>query len=356
MGTIRVALAGVGNCASALLQGIHLYSRGADGLKAKPTARIGGYSIGDIEFVTAFDVSEHKVSRDLGAAIGAPPNCADRIVDVPEIGTPVVMGPVLDGLDDALRSIVPLSKASPVDVLGELRKTRPDVLVILLPSGASEAAHYYAEAAISAGSAVVNAIPVNVANDPRLVEAAHQAGVPLIGDDIKSQVGATIVHRALADLFPLRAARLTRTIQLDWGGDTDFLNLTSNGRYEKGKRQSKTEAVMWQQPTDDPPEVRVSAVDYIPFLGNTKEAYCRLEGRVFGERPVLIHVMMQVQDAYNSAGVLVDAIRVAKAARDRGLKGVVHSASAFFCKRPPGQMSDIEARKALEEQFAFDRE
>ena len=253
-------------------------------------------------------------------------------------------------MSSSIKEHVPTSEQQvPVDVTAELRNRGVDVAVIIIPTGSNKAAEFYADAALEAGCGVMNGMPALIANNPALVAKAESLGLPLIGDDVKSQIGATIIHRGLANLFPARGAMLDRTIQLDWGGDMDFCNLTSNNRYEQGKRQSKTESVIANLQNRDTVECQISAVDYIPFLRNTKEAYTRLEGRIFGGVPVRVDITMQVIDAYNSAGILTDAIRVAKVAMDRNAGGVVHPACSFFNKKPPQQLEDYVARKNLME-------
>jgi len=346
---INIAIVGIGNCASALVQGIELY-------KKSPSETIGvlsiikKYSIKDFNFVVGFDVNKNKVGKDLSKAIFIEPNCASKIFEPKSLSAPVIEGPLLDGLDSDIKLYVPVNKVKkPGNIKQELLKRKVDVVVILLPTGSQKAAERYAEQAIEAGCAVVNGMPALIANNNKIVKAAKENKVPIIGDDIKSQIGATIIHRALTHLFPLRDAVLDRTIQLDWGGDMDFCNLMSNGRYEKGKRQSKTEAVVSDLPNKKDVEVQVSAVDFIPFLKNQKEAYMRLEGRIFGNQPVRIDITMQVQDAFNSAGILTDCIRVAMIAKDRKLGGALDPACSFFNKKPPIQKPDVEAKKDLVE-------
>ncbi|GAB4328101.1 MAG: inositol-3-phosphate synthase [Promethearchaeota archaeon] len=348
MSSIRVALAGVGNVASALVQGVEMYRRSDCRLGLLP--EIDQYSVTDLEFVVAFDVNANKVGRDLSEAIFVEPNNTVGVFEPPELGAPVLKGPVLDGLDSRIREFVPVDESQrAADVAGELRRRGADVLVITIPTGSQRAAEFYANAALDAGCAVFNGMPALVANDPTISAKAERLGLPVVGDDVKSQVGATIVHRSLANIFPSRGAVLDRTIQLDWGGDMDFCNLLSNGRYEMGKRQSKTESVIARLPNRDDVEVQISAVDYIPFLANQKEAYFRLEGRIFGGVPVRIDVTMQVIDGYNSAGIIVDGVRVLKIALDGGVGGVLHPACSFFNKRPPEQLDDVVARERLVE-------
>ena len=349
MSKIRVALAGVGNCASALVQGVEYYSTSNDEpIGAVP--ELGGYKISDIEFVLGFDVNKDKVGKTLGEAIFVEPNCAEFLSKADGQKGMVYKGEVFDGLDSDIKDFVPVDEGQePENVEELLRKESIDVLIILLPTGSQEAAEYYTRAALNAGCAVMNGIPANIANNEELVALAKEKNLPLIGDDVKSQIGATITHRALTNLFPIRHAIVDRTIQLDWGGDMDFRNLTSNKRYETGgKRRSKTEAVIDGLPNKDTVEAQVSAVDYIPFLKNQKEAYTRIEGRIFGGKSVRLDLMIQVQDAYNSAGILVDALRVAMVGKERGVGGVIHSAASLFNKRPPQQLPDTVANENLE--------
>jgi len=348
---IKVAIIGVGNCASALTQGIYFSKENPNvisGVLAKK--EIGGYKLSDIEIVAAFDVHKDKVGQDLADAIFIKPNCAKQLMQVPKTGIKVYKGPVMDGVDKDMEQYIPISESqSPANVGEILKESGAEILVNFLPSGSEEATRFYAESALENGLGIVNAIPVMVANDKSLSDKAKQKNLPIIGDDIKSQVGATIIHRAVGDLFPMRGAILDRTIQLDWGGDMDFANLMSSGRYERGKRKTKTESVTARHPNKDIMDVNISAVQYIPFLKNTKEAYFRLEGRIFGNMPVVLHMFMQVEDSYNSAGVVADAIRCAKIALDRKIGGVLISPSSFFCKLPVEQYADVEARKAVDE-------
>jgi myo-inositol-1-phosphate synthase len=348
---IKIAIVGVGNCASALTQGIHFSKENPDVISGVLGLKdIGGYKLSDIEIVAAFDVNMEKVGKDVADAIFVKPNCAKKLTQVPKISVRVNKGPVMDGVAEEMERHIPISESqNPANVKEVLRESGAEIIVNFLPSGSEEATRFYAEAALESGLGVVNAIPVMVANDKTLREKAEQHNAPIIGDDIKSQIGATIIHRAVGDLFPMRGAILDRTIQLDWGGDMDFANLMSSGRYNQGKRKTKTESVVSRHPNKNKMDVQISAVDYIPFLGNTKEAYFRLEGRIFGNMPVSLHMFMQVEDSYNSAGIVSDAIRCAKIALDRKIGGVLVSPSSFFCKLPIEQYADVEARKAVDE-------
>ncbi|MBP6889676.1 MAG: inositol-3-phosphate synthase [Candidatus Moranbacteria bacterium] len=349
MKKIRIALAGVGNCASALIQGVEYY-RNSKNEPIGVAQIVGKYAINDIEFVLGFDVHKEKVGRPLTEAIFEKPNCADFLYKPEQEFGMVYKGHVFDGLDSNISQHVPVDELQePEDAATLLKENSVDILIILLPTGSQKAAEYYAKAAIEAGCGIVNGMPADIANNPTLVARATENNIPIIGDDIKSQIGATIIHRALTNLFPMRNASMDRTIQLDWGGDMDFCNLTSNQRYETGgKRRSKTESVIEGLPNKDTVDVQISAVDYIPFLQNQKEAYTRLEGRIFGGKQVRIDVMLQVQDAYNSAGILVDALRVLMIAKDREIGGVIDVASSMFNKRPPKQLPDVVAREQLD--------
>ncbi len=358
---INVALVGVGDVASALVQGVELYKRypeRAIGILPEITQ----YRVQDINFVLGIEVNSNKIGKDLSEAIFEEPNC-NKIFHSPEnLNAPVIKGPVLDGLNSNIKHIVPVSDTQPVqDVVSELKSKEVDVLVILLPTGSHESVKYYALCGINAGCSIVNGMPSHVTKDDEIVNRAKEEGVSLIGDDVKSQIGATIIHRSLANLFPMRGAILDNTIQLDWGGSSDFCNLLTpmaNGklRYEEGKRQSKTESVIANLDNKEEVNCQISAVDYIPFLKNQKEAYMRLEGRIFGGAPVRIDITMFVEDGNNSAGIIVDCIRVSKIAKDRGVSGVLHSACSFFNKHPPIQLDDIEAKKRLVQFLEGERE
>ena len=358
---IRVAIVGVGDVASALVQGIQNY-------KKNPEKTIGilpeitQYSLNDINFVLGIDVNSNKVGKDLSEAIFAEPNCNMKLFEPSYLNAPVIKGPIMDGLDSNIKNIVPVdNNQNPADIMNEIKNRKTDVTVILLPTGCHEAVKFYAMSALEAGSCVVNGMPSHVVKDPEIVENAEKKGLSLMGDDVKSQIGATIVHRALTNLFPMRGAILDKTIQLDWGGSSDFCNLLTpmpdgSLRYEKGKRQSKTEAVISNLQNRDTVECQISAVDYIPFLKNQKEAYMRLEGRVFGGAPVRIDITLFVEDGNNSAGIIADCIRISKIAKDREIGGILHSACSFFAKHPPEQLDDFIAKKRLLEFLENKRE
>ncbi|MFX0186955.1 MAG: inositol-3-phosphate synthase [Candidatus Hodarchaeota archaeon] len=349
---INVCLIGIGDVASALVQGIENYKRNPDKIIGI-LPEIIQYSINDISFVLGIEVNANKVGKDLSEAIFAEPNCNMELYRPDFLNAPVIKGPIMDGLDSNIKNIVPVdNNQKEADIAREIRERSVDVAVILLPTGAHRAVKFYAMAALDAGACIVCGIPSNVAKDPEIVQKAEELRLSLIGDDVKSQVGATIIHRALANLFPMRGAILDRTIQLDWGGCSDFLNLLTpkpNGEliYEEGKRQSKTEAVVAKLQNKDTVECQISAVDYIPFLKNQKEAYMRLEGRIFGGAPVRVDITMFVEDGNNSAGIIADCIRISKIAKDRQIGGVLHSASSFFMKHPPKQLQDFRAKRRL---------
>ncbi len=350
MGKIRVAIVGVGNCASALVQGVHYYrTASADGeVPGLMHVTLGGYHVGDIEFSAAFDVDQTKVGRDLAEAIFAPPNNTCRFAEVPRLGVPVLAGPMLDGVGRYTAGVVRPVDGSPVAVARVLRETGTEVVVNFLPVGSGEATRWYAEQALAAGCGFVNCIPVFIASDPVWQQRFRAAGLPVIGDDVKSQVGATITHRVLARLFRERGVRLDRTYQLNFGGNTDFLNMLERERLES-KKISKTRAVTSQLDYELPAgNVHVGPSDYVPWLSDRKWCYIRLEGRLFGDVPINLELKLEVWDSPNSAGVVVDAIRCCKLALDRGLGGPLLGPSAYLMKSPPRQYTDAEARALLE--------
>jgi myo-inositol-1-phosphate synthase len=354
MGSVRVAIAGVGNCAASLVQGVEYY-RGADPTAAVPGlmhVQIGDYHVGDVEFVAAFDVDAKKVGEDLAHAIGASENNTIKIADVPPTGVLVQRGPTLDGLGKYYREMVTESDDEPVDVAQTLRDSRADVLVCYLPVGSEDAARFYAQAAIDAGVGFVNALPVFIAGTKEWADKFTAAGVPIIGDDIKSQVVATITHRVLAKLFEDRGVILDRTMQLNVGGNMDFMNMLERERLES-KKISKTQAVTSQVSHDlGKRNVHIGPSDYVAWLDDRKWAYVRLEGRAFGDVPLNMEYKLEVWDSPNSAGVIIDAVRCAKIALDRGIGGPILSASSYFMKSPPVQYRDDEARQAVEDFIA----
>jgi myo-inositol-1-phosphate synthase len=350
MSKIRVAIAGVGNCASALVQGIEYYRSAEPGETVPGLMHVvlGGYHVGDVEPVAAFDVDATKVGLDLGKAIFAGHNNTIRFADVGDLGVTVSRGPTLDGLGKYYRLEVDESPAEPVDVGEVLNRTRADVLVAYLPVGSEAAQRHYAEACLEAGVAFINAIPVFVASDPEWARRFTEAGVPIIGDDIKSQVGATIVHRILARLFEDRGMALDRTYQLNVGGNMDFKNMLERDRLES-KRISKTQSVTSQLKhgiRDD--DVHIGPSDHVPWLADRKWAYLRLEGRNFGDVPLNMELKLEVWDSPNSAGVIIDAVRCAKIALDRHIGGPLLGPSAYFMKSPPEQYRDEEASEMVE--------
>jgi myo-inositol-1-phosphate synthase len=350
MSKIRVAIAGVGNCASALVQGIEYYRTAEPGEPVPGLMHVvlGGYHVGDVEIVSAFDVDATKVGLDLSKAIFAGHNNTIRFAEVGELGVTVSRGPTLDGLGKYYRLEIDESPAEPVDVSEVLRRTEADVLVGYLPVGSEEAQRHYAAACLDAGVAFVNAIPVFIASEPEWAQRFTDAGVPIIGDDIKSQVGATIVHRILARLFEDRGMALDRTYQLNVGGNMDFKNMLERDRLES-KRISKTQSVTSQLqhgiPDDD---VHIGPSDHISWLADRKWAYLRLEGRNFGDVPLNMELKLEVWDSPNSAGVIIDAVRCAKIALDRQIGGPLLGPSAYFMKSPPEQYRDEDAREMVE--------
>ncbi len=348
---IRLAIAGVGNCASSLVQGVEFY-RNADPSDTVPGLMhvdLGGYHVGDVEFVAAFDVDAGKVGLDLGKAVFAGQNNTIRFAQVGEIGVQVQRGPTLDGLGKYYRQTIEESPAEPVDVTDVLRQTKADVLVAYLPVGSEAAQKHYAQACLDAKVAFVNAIPVFIASDPEWAQKFTDAGVAIIGDDIKSQVGATIVHRLLARLFEDRGLVLDRTYQLNVGGNMDFKNMLERERLES-KKISKTQSVTSQIDNgiaaDD---VHIGPSDHVPWLEDRKWAYIRLEGRNFGDVPLNVELKLEVWDSPNSAGVIIDAVRCAKLAQDRGIGGPLLGPSAYFMKSPPVQYHDDVAHQMIED-------
>jgi myo-inositol-1-phosphate synthase len=347
---IRVAIVGVGNCASSLVQGVEYY-RDADPEQRVPGlmhVQFGDYHVGDVSFVAAFDVDAKKVGRDLSEAIVASENNTMKICDVPPTGVVVQRGHTLDGLGKYYRETIEESDATPADVVAILRDQRVDVVVCYLPVGSEAAARFYAQCAIDAGCAFVNALPVFIASDPEWAAKFEAAGLPIVGDDIKSQVGATITHRVMAKLFEDRGVLLDRTYQLNVGGNMDFKNMLERERLES-KKVSKTQAVTSQVDRDlGSRNVHIGPSDWIDWLDDRKWAFVRLEGRGFGDAPINLEYKLEVWDSPNSAGVIIDALRAAKIAKDRGIGGPLLSASSYFMKSPPVQYSDSEARDAVE--------
>ena len=354
MGSVRVAIAGVGNCAASLVQGVEYY-KDADPAASVPGlmhVQLGDYHISDVEFVAAFDVDAKKVSQDLAHAIVASENNTIKIADVPPTGIAVQRGPTLDGLGKYYLETITESDEEPVDVVQALRDAKADVLVCYLPVGSEDAARYYAQAAIDAGVGFVNALPVFIAGTKEWADKFTAAGVPIVGDDIKSQVGATITHRVLAKLFEDRGVIVDRTMQLNVGGNMDFKNMLERERLES-KKISKTQAVTSQLKHDlGKDNVHIGPSDYVAWLDDRKWAFVRLEGRAFGDVPLSLEYKLEVWDSPNSAGVIIDAVRCAKIALDRGIGGPILSASSYFMKSPPVQYYDDDARNAVEEFIA----
>src|SRR5579863_2978114 len=351
MEKIRVAIAGVGNCASSLIQGVTYYrdAKAEDDVPGLMHVVLGGYHVSDIEFVAAFDVDASKVGNDLGKAIEGGQNNTIKFADVPTLGVTVQRGPTMDGLNKYYRAAIEESPFEPADVVRVLREARAEVLVSYLPVGSEDAQRFYAQCALDAGVAFVNAIPVFIASDPVWAQKFTDAKVPIIGDDIKSQLGATIVHRVLARLFEDRGLTLDHTYQLNVGGNMDFKNMLERERLES-KKISKTQAVTSQLEISnmDPDDVHIGPSDHVPWLHDRKWAFIRLEGRNFGDVPVSVELKLEVWDSPNSAGVIIDAVRCAKVALDRGIGGPIAGPCAYFMKSPPVQYHDDEAYRLVE--------
>ncbi|MEW6197730.1 MAG: inositol-3-phosphate synthase [Planctomycetota bacterium] len=359
MATIKLAIAGVGNCASSLLQGIEYYQRKASSETAGLVHPVlGGYRIGDIQVVAAFDVDRRKVGRPLEEAVFAPPNCTTIFQrELPKYGVTVRMAPVLDGVAEHMQDYPDdrafrVADVPPCDVTAVLREAGAEVLVCYMPVGAEDAVKHYARACLEAGVAMVNCIPVFIASHPEWAAEFRRRNVPVVGDDIKSQLGATIVHRVLARLMGDRGVKLDRTYQLNTGGNTDFLNMLEQSRL-RSKRISKTESV--QSQLDVPLEegnIHIGPSDYVPWQKDNKVCFMRLEYRGFGDIPMNIELRLSVEDSPNSGGMAIDAIRCAKLALDRGIGGPLYEISAFTMKHPPQQFRDSEAREQLERWIA----
>jgi myo-inositol-1-phosphate synthase len=348
---VRVAIIGVGNCASSLVQGVQYY-KDADENASVPGlmhVKLGQYHVRDVKFVAAFDVDAKKVGFDLSEAIFASENNTIKIADVPPTNVTVQRGPTLDGIGKYYAETIEVSDTEAVDVVKALKDARVDVLVSYLPVGSEEADKFYAQCAIDAGVAFVNALPVFIASDPVWAKKFEDAGVPIVGDDIKSQVGATITHRVMAKLFEDRGVQLDRTMQLNVGGNMDFLNMLERSRLES-KKISKTQAVTSNlQREFNTKDVHIGPSDHVGWLDDRKWAYVRLEGRAFGDVPLNLEYKLEVWDSPNSAGVIIDAVRAAKIAKDRGIGGPVEAASAYLMKSPPKQLPDDIARAQLED-------
>jgi len=354
LGDIRVAIAGLGNCASALVQGVEHYRHQKEGeIPGLMHTNFGGYHVDDIRIVAAFDINGLKVGRDISEAIFAEPNCCARFSDVPPLGVKVLPGPVSDGAASHMLGPFHVEGGEPVDVAEALGESGAEMLVNYLPVGSSEGSRLYAEAALEAGCAFVNCIPEFIASDGAWGRRFEAAGLPVAGDDIKSQVGATILHRVLAELFHDRGVRIDSTYQLNIGGNTDFLNMTVEERL-KTKRVSKTEAVKSLLPYDVP--TRIGPSDYVPFLGDDKICYVTINGRGFGNLPIRLTAKLEVRDSPNSAGVVIDVVRAVRLALDRGVSGPLTSISSYAFKHPPVQVSDDVARGWVEDFIQGKRE
>ena len=353
MDPINVAIVGVGNCASSLVQGVHYYKDAPEDqqIPGLMHVNLGGYHIRDINFTAAFDVDANKVGKDLGVAIYTEPNNTVKFADVPkETGVVVSRGRTLDGLGQYLSEIITKAPPPSDDVVKVLKDSNTHVVVSYLPVGSEEAAKWYAEQAMLAGCALINCMPVFISSDPTgyWPNRFREAGVPIIGDDIKSQVGSTIVHRVLSHLFMNRGVHIDRTYQLNFGGNTDFLNMLERSRLVSkkiSKTQSVTSQIEYEMMADD---VHIGPSDYVPWLGDRKWAYIRMEGTSFGDVPLNIELKMEVWDSPNSAGVVIDAVRCAKLALDRGISGPILEPSSYFMKSPPQQYSDEESHAKLE--------
>ena len=351
---VRVAIIGVGNCASSLVQGVHYYraAKSGDPVPGLMHVELGGYHVRDIEFSAAFDVVATKVGKDLSQAISSYPNNTIQFTDVPRLNVRVHRGMTHDGLGTYLASVVEKAEGPTDDIVRILKQTKTDVVVNYLPVGSEMATKWYAEQVLEAGCALVNCIPVFIASSDYWAGRFRERRLPIIGDDIKSQVGATIAHRVLTNLFNDRGVRLDRTYQLNFGGNMDFYNMLDRGRLES-KKISKTNAVTSQLPYSLPPEsVHVGPSDYVPWLTDRKWCYIRMEGTTFGDVPLNVEVKLEVWDSPNSAGVVLDAVRCAKIALDRGLSGPLPGPSAYFMKTPPKQYSDDVARQMVKDYIA----
>ena len=350
MGRIKVAIIGVGNCASSLVQGIHQYPETPDNVRVPGIMhnKIGDYKIEDIEVVAAFDVDKNKVGKDLSEAIFCDPNNTIKFAEVPKSGVVVQMGSVQDGIGQYTEHLVEPSSQKTSDISKILKEKEVDVVINYLPVGSQAATEWYTEQILDAKCAMVNCIPVFIAKNKYWSNKFKETGVPIVGDDIKSQVGATILHRVLTRLFEDRGVTEDNTYQLNFGGNTDFLNMLERERLVS-KKISKTSAVTSQMDNDvDPNTVHIGPSDHVPWLNDRKWAYIRMEGKLFGEAPVNVEVKLEVWDSPNSAGVVVDAIRCAKLGLDRGIGGPIESASAYFMKSPPKQFTDDQARTLLD--------
>ena len=357
---IKIAIAGLGNCASSLIQGLEYYKK-VDG-NSPPVSGlmhnvIGGYKLRDIKVAAAFDVDKRKVGKDVSDALFSPPNCTQKFSDVPKTGVKVQKGPVLDGIAETTKDFFLVDPSQkPVDIKKALRESGAEIFINYLPVGSEQAVRFYAQEALDAGCAFINCMPVFIASDAPWAKKFADAGLPCIGDDIKSQVGATITHRTLVKMFADRGVKIERTYQLNVGGNTDFMNMLERQRL-KSKKLSKTEAVQSNLPERLPAEkIHIGPSDYVPWLNDNKIAFIRIEGRKFGDIPITLDCRLSVEDSPNSAGIVVDAIRCARLALDRKVGGALTSSSAYFMKHPMQQFPDDTAREMVEEFIAGKRE
>jgi len=354
VGNINVAIIGVGNCASSLVQGVHYYKKAKENefVPGLMHVNLGGYRISDINFVAAFDINKLKVGKDLAEAIFAPPNNTFKFTEVPATGVKVSRGMTHDGLGKYLAEIIEKAPGPTADIIGILKETKTHVVLNYLPVGSEEATKWYVEQVLAAGCGLINCIPVFIAREKYWQKRFEEKGLPVIGDDIKSQVGATIVHRVLTRLFMDRGVKLQRTYQLNFGGNTDFLNMLERERLES-KKISKTNAVTSQLDYKlNPDDIHVGPSDYVPWLTDRKFCHIKMEGQTFGDVPLNLELKLEVWDSPNSAGVVIDAIRCCKLALDCGLKGSLTAPSSYFMKSPPVQYSDDEAHRMVEEYIA----
>ena len=357
MGKINVAIVGVGNCSSSLVQGVHYYGKAKDDefVPGLMHVNLGGYHISDINFVAAFDIDKNKVGKDLARAIYTEPNNTFKFCEVPTTGVKVNRGMTHDGLGHYLSKIIEKAPGPTADIVKILKETHTDVVINYLPVGSEEATKWYIEQVLDAGCGFINCIPVFIAREKYWQQRFEQRGLPVIGDDIKSQVGATIAHRVLTRLFGDRGVKLERTYQLNFGGNTDFYNMLERERLES-KKISKTTAVTSQLDYEmKPDDIHVGPSDYVPWLLDRKFCHIRMEGRTFGDVPLNLELKLEVWDSPNSAGVVIDAIRCCKLALDRGLKGALISPSSYFMKSPPVQYTDDQARRNVEEFIAANK-
>ena len=354
MGKINVAVIGVGNCASSLIQGVHYYKNASAGdfVPGLMHVNLGGYHIKDINFVAAFDIDINKVGKDLSEAIYTLPNNTFKFCDIPKTGVKVERGMTHDGLGKYLSQIITKAPGPTANIVRILKETKTDVVINYLPVGSEEATKWYVEQVLDAGCGLINCIPVFIGREAYWYNRFREANLPVIGDDIKSQVGATITHRVLTKLFRDRGVKLERTYQLNFGGNTDFYNMLERERLES-KKISKTNAVTSQLDYEmDPDDIHVGPSDYVPWLKDRKYCHIKMEGRTFGDVPLILDMKLEVWDSPNSGGVVIDAIRCCKIALDRELSGSLVAPSSYFMKSPPIQFSDEEARERVEEFIA----